>query len=65
LPGGRKSPLPGLILVRSETTLKKQQMEGDRSSTWQRDREMTFGTMRRITAPTGTGNLPAARQRLD
>jgi polysaccharide biosynthesis/export protein len=48
-----------VILLRSETTLKKQQMEGDRSSTWQRDREMTFGTMRRIIAPTGTGNLPA------
>ncbi len=35
---GRKSPLPGLILRRSETTLKKQRTEGDRSSTRQTDR---------------------------
>jgi hypothetical protein len=40
-------------------------MEGDRSSTWQTDREMTFGTVRRITAATGTGNLQAAREKLD
>jgi hypothetical protein len=49
---------------RSETTLKKQRMEGHRSSTWQTDRgRVTCRTMKRIKAPTGTGNLPAARSR--
>ncbi len=60
----RKSRLPGLILRGSETTLKRQSIEGIDRLPGRRS-EMTFGTTRRITAPTGTGNVSAARSKLD